>query len=602
MILRRLFFFNWGAGQTFRALRIVLTGGMMTLPDGRFAGAFAAALGAFPLFLSAPATAQIITREELSGISRPDEVQPPRLTIEGGIERSPCSLADPQYADIIVTLREVQFNGLKGASPEELEPAWKPFVGREQPVAILCEIRDAAATILRNKGYLAAAQVPTQRIADGTVVLEVLYGQISAVRARGDTAGAEVKLQQYLGRLSESEIFDRNEAERYLLLARDLPGYDVNLKLVPASDVPGTLIGEVTVRRQRVAFDVTVQNFGAEATGPLGAQARAQFFGLTGLGDATSLSYFTSSDFDEQQVFQLAHEFRPDASGLIVSGQLTYALTAPDLGLANAVGVPQADLEAQTLFANLSVSFPVKRTQGENVAITAGFDYVDQDVDFIAPLSRDRLRVGWLRLDYDSIDLARRAPRYRTAATIEVRQGMDILGASDVCLGPGCPVGQINPGRIDGSATSTVVRANGLAELSLSPMLALTLKPRAQVSLSGGLFGFEEFAAGNFTVGRGYAPGTIIGDSGVGLSTELRTSTLSVTKKLAAQPYAFFDIARIWNEAPDIDDDLASVGAGARLSFGRYSLDGFIAVPLKRAGLQAERGDVRVLFTLGTSF
>ena len=574
----------------------------MTITKSRIAGALATALGSGSLVLPASASAQIITREELSGVSRPDEIQPPRLNIDGGIERSPCALADPQYADVTVTVREVVFNGLKGATPEELEAAWKPFEGQENSVAVLCEIRDAAATILRNKGYLAATQVPTQRISDGKVSFEVLYGTISAVRARGETGGAERKLEQYLGRLSENEIFDRNEAERYLLLARDLPGYDVNLKLIPASDEPGTLIGEVSVRRKRTAFDFTIQNFGAEATGPLGAQARAQFFGLTGMGDATTLSYFASADFSEQHVIQAAHEFRPGGDGLTVAGQFTYAWTAPDLGTAAAVGALPADLQAETLFAGLSVSYPIKRSQGENFTLSAGFDYVNQDVDFIAPLSRDRLRVGWLKLDYDSIDLARRAPRYRTAATIEYRQGFDIFGASEVCLGPTCPQGRINPGRIDGSPTSSVIRANGLAELSLSRLLALTLKPRAQLSLSGGLFGFEEFAAGNFTVGRGYAPGTIIGDNGLGLTTELRTSTLEVKKGVGVQPYAFFDLAQVWNKEPDFDDDLASIGAGARVAFGgRFSLDGFVAVPMKRAGLQPERGDVRVLFTLTAS-
>lgn len=584
----------------------IALGGAMSKILSRAAGALAVLNAAGFLALnSAPANAQIVapTREELSGISRPNELQPPRLTLKGGIERSPCALADPQYADVKVTVREVVFNGLKGATTEELEPAWKPFEGVEQPVAILCEIRDAAATILRNKGYLAATQVPAQRISDGKVAFEVLYGSISAVRARGETRGAERKLEQYLGRLSDSEIFDRNEAERYLLLARDLPGYDVNLKLVPASDEPGTLIGEVTVRRKAMAFDVSVQNFGAEATGPVGAEARAQFYGLTGLGDATTLSYFASQDFPEQHVVQVGHEFRPGPDGLIIAGQFTYAWTAPDLGTAAAVGAAQVDLNAETLFAGLSISYPLKRTQGENITVSGGFDYVNQDVDFIVPLSRDRLRVGWLKVDYDSIDLARRAPRYRTAASLELRQGIDMFGASRVCVGPTCPQGQVNPGRIDGSPTSTVVRATGLLELSLSNLVALTLKPRAQASLSGGLFGFEEFAGGNFTVGRGYAPGTIIGDSGLGLTTELRTSTLSVTKDLGVQPYGFFDIAQIWNEAPDFDDDLASLGAGARVAFGgRYSLDGFVAVPLKRAGLQTERGDVRVLFTLTASY
>ncbi|NQX94596.1 MAG: hypothetical protein HRT64_06715 [Erythrobacter sp.] len=72
-----------------------------------------------------------------------------------------------------------------------------------------------------------------------------------------------------------------------------------------------------------------------------------------------------------------------------------------------------------------------------------------------------------------------------------------------MCVGRASPPGFVNPGLIDGSPSSTVVCANGVAELSLSRLQALSFKPRAQLSLSGGLFGFEEFAGGNFTAGRG---------------------------------------------------------------------------------------------------
>lgn len=580
----------------------------MTITKACLTGAFAVTLSSAIALSATQASAQTSaqiapTREELQGIAPTEQLPAPRLEIDGGIERSPCSLADPQFADVTVTIDDVVFNGLKGATPQELEPAWKPFEGQKHPVAVLCEIRDAAATILRGKGYLAATQVPTQRIEDGSVEFEVLYGRISAVRARGETRGAEGKLQQYLGRLAEDEIFDRNQAERALLLARDLPGYTVNLTLRPAGGAPGDLIGEVTVRRDKYALDFAVQNFGAEATGPFGGQIRAQFFGLTGLGDVTSLSYFTSSDFDEQQVFQASHEFRPGGSGLKVGGNVTYAITKPDIGTAAGLGVPVQDLEATTLFANLSASYPIKRTQGENFYVSGGFDFIDQDVDFIAPLSRDRIRVGWLKFDYDSIDLARRAPRYQASASLEYRQGFDIFGANSVCIGPLCPAGQINPGRLDGEPTSSVIRATGNLELAVTPKLAIAFKPRAQLSLSGGLFGFEEFSAGNFSVGRGYDPGTIIGDSGFAMTTEVRTSTLPSGDNLALQPYAFFDLAKIYNEAPDLDDDLYSVGVGTRVLFdGRYTLDTMVAVPLKRAGLQAERGAIRLLFTLTASF
>src|SRR5215213_7124523 len=138
------------------------------------------------LIFPAAATAQSIapTREELSRINQAPEQPRPTLNIVGGVERSPCPLADPRYADVKVTIREVQFNGLKGATPDEMRPAWSPLAGTEQPVSVLCEIRDAAATILRDKGYLAAVQVPTQRIENGVVTMETLYARITTIRAR----------------------------------------------------------------------------------------------------------------------------------------------------------------------------------------------------------------------------------------------------------------------------------------------------------------------------------------------------------------------------------------------------------------------------------
>ena len=133
------------------------------------------------------------TREELTRIARPPAESRPTLNIVGGVERSPCPLADPRFADVKVTISEVQFNGLKGATSEEMRSAWAPYAGTEQPVAVLCEIRDAAATLLRNKGYLAAVQVPTQRIENGVVRMETLFARVTTVRARGQTDGAEAK-------------------------------------------------------------------------------------------------------------------------------------------------------------------------------------------------------------------------------------------------------------------------------------------------------------------------------------------------------------------------------------------------------------------------
>src|SRR6185436_12846920 len=114
----------------------------------------------------------------------------------------PCPLADPAFAETRVTFSSVEFAGLPGVPPSALEPAWREFAGREQPVAALCEVRDRAATILRGMGFLAAVQVPPQRIdANGTVHMDVLAAKLVEVQLRGDAGNSERLIAAHLAHL-----------------------------------------------------------------------------------------------------------------------------------------------------------------------------------------------------------------------------------------------------------------------------------------------------------------------------------------------------------------------------------------------------------------
>ena len=527
--------------------------------------------------------------------------------MEGDIERSPCALADPAYGAIRITLSRADFNNLGPVPAADLEPIWRPLVGREQPVSVLCDIRDAAATHLRRLGYLAAVQVPAQRIEGGVVRLEVLYARLTAVRVRGNAGRNEGQVARYVRKLATGEVFNRIAAERYLLLARDLPGMDVRLALKPAGTGAGEMVGEISVRRRAVEADLVATNLAPSQTGPWGGQLRVQAHGLTGLGDHSFISYYSTPDVREQQVLQAGHDFAIGGEGLRLGGRVTQAWTKPQLG----AGIPPVD--AETFFANLELSFPFRRSQGSSIAGRAGFDLVNQRVQFnAAPLSRDRIRVAYARLDGDWQDMRGRGPggttAWRVAASIELRQGVDLFGASPNCLadpvqcaGPGA----VPPGIVNGSATATVVRLTGLAELRLSSRLTLAVQPRAQLA-SGNLLGFERFALGNYTVGRGFDPGVLTGDDGLAVTTELRHDALILGEglKLAAQPYVFLDAGWAWtrNLGPALANpaSLVSAGAGTRLILSdRARLDLGGAVALKAAG-PVQAGDVRLLLTLTT--
>jgi hemolysin activation/secretion protein len=473
----------------------------------------------------------------------------------------------------------------------------------------VCEIRDRAATMLRDAGYIAAVQVPQQRIANGIVKFQVLMAHLTAVRVRGEATGAETILAQYLNQLTKRPLFNRYEAERYLLLASDLPGYTVRLTLRPAGDgVPGDVVGDVTVQRLPAYVDFVVQNGGSHALGPWGGLARAQFFGLTGLGDRTSVSLYSTADLHEQQTIQLAHEMRLGPEGLSLAGAFTYAWARPT--------VPDARVLAKTLLGTVELGYPFVRRQAQTIRGSVGMDVINQDVRFDqVPLTRDRLRVGFIRLGVDAVATNYSNPAFSSAeppwhitGLLELRQGLHAFGATPDC-GPAAVnclgAGDVPPSRLEGQSDATVLRYTVLGEYRPIPNLTLALNARAQVAWKP-LLSFEQFAAGNYTAGRGYDPGALLGDSGLGTQAEIRFgSRVPVSaSQPAAEYYLFWDHAEVrHHDSPIViteHEHLNSIGGGARVNWDRFEADAALAIPLTRVGPLNEKPHPRFLISLTT--
>ena len=541
------------------------------------------------------------TREE---ITRPTVPEPPtqrHLEVEGGLPSAPCALAGPDFQSIHFVMTGAQFEGLEGLTPQQLAPAYAGYVGHDVPIATVCAIRDRASAIIRDAGYIAAVQVPEQRITGGAVRFRVIMAHLTQVRVRGNASGAESVLAGYLNQLAKKPLFNRFDAERYLLLASDLPGYTVRLTLRPAGTRPGEVIGDVTVQRLPAYADFVVQNGGSQALGPWGELLRAQIFGLTGFADRTSLSLYSTTDFKEQQTIQLAHEMRIGHEGLSLSGSFTYAWAKPTIAGANVL--------ARTLLANTELGYPFVRRQSETVRGAFGLDAINQRVELDGKsFSRDRLRVAYARMGIDAAGdhiansaFSSAVPPWHVFTTLELRQGIPGLGATDCSIAANCGLTTSRPA---GHPDATVLRWLLNSELRPSPKFTVALNVRAQYAWTP-LLSFEEFAAGNFTVGRGYDPGALLGDRGFGTQAELRYgSRIPISaRRPAIEAYAFWDHAGIHN----LDLALAgpakhldSVGAGARVNFDRFIVDAALAIPLSRAGPFYRKPPPRLLVTLTT--
>ncbi|WP_099186784.1 ShlB/FhaC/HecB family hemolysin secretion/activation protein [Sphingobium fuliginis] len=576
---------------------------------------------ALAMLLPMAATAQVAprapTREELTRgqLTGEASAQGSRLTVVGGVERAPCPLADPRYAGVAVDFADVRFEGLRVVDPAALEDSWREYAGREVPIATLCEVRDRAATMLRQMGYLAAVQVPPQRIEKGgTVRFDIFMARLVAIEVRGDAGNGERLIAAHMEALKGQPVFNVRDAERHLLLARDLPGYDVRLALRPAGTAPGEVVGEVQVVRQRVELDVNIQNYGSNAVGRFGGLARVRFNDMTGLGDSTLFSIFNTAQPSEQTVLQVGHSMALGNDGLRLSGDITYAWSKPGID-----GIP---LSSETMIATAALAYPLARRQVHTLLATGGLDIVNQDLRFgtatpKVPLSRDRLRVLFLRLEGELIDpdsivstlgYSGIEPRWRLGGMMEARQGLKGLGASDACGAAlvNCAFPRTPISQLDGDPSAFVLRASVQAEYRPTPRLTFTLSPRAQYS-SDVLLSYEQMSAGNYTVGRGYDPGIITGDSGVGIGAELRYGRITprAPGAIAFQPFIFFDAAWMWHHSANFagldPQKLYSAGGGLRATWDNHArLDLTLATPLRKAGFQTERGDTRLLLSLTT--
>ena len=579
----------------------------------------ALALGLGGLALpAAPAAAQAlpqITPPNRTDLIPPElrrEEQRPQLTIDGDFERPPCALDRAEFADIRFTVGGAQFNGLDRVAGLSLEEAVADYKGREVPVSVLCDIRAEANAILRRQGYLATVEIPEQSLADGVPDFNVVFGKLTSVRVRGDAGPSEKLVAGYLEKLTQSDVFNANEAERYLLLADDIPGLDVRLSLRPAAGgAPGDLVGEIAVLRSRGTLDLNVQNLGSRAIGRFGGVLRGEVYDLTGLGDRTTMAVFSTLDFTEQQTVQLGHDFRVGSEGLRIGGQVTWSTVNPSVGLAG------FNVESETWFASINASYPVLRSRKHSLFADIGFDYVDQDVQLnTVGLTRDRVRMVYARLAGDITDQQSvlRAggyspfePKFRLRYSAEVRQGLDVFSASPDCRPNllGCLLGGIvPPSRIEADPDPLVARFAAGVEYRPQPLVAFSLDTQAQIT-NDPLPAFEELAAGSFSIGRGFDPGAVLGDSGVLSAFEIRfgSQVPKVMNGFAFQPYLFNDLAFVWNEDPSRrpgnPDKLWSAGGGLRVSWGAGLQGDFsVAVPLDRPDLAVTGGDVRFQFSL----
>jgi len=545
--------------------------------------------------ISAPAFAQIAlpSREELDPARAAPIPAAPRGDLFDNIEKTPCPFAG---SDLKFTLKSVEFRGaVAGAialTPEELSPAYARELGTEVPVTAVCDIRDRVSAIYLRRGILASVAIPPQRINEGKVVFEVVEARIVGVEYHGDVGPAQRQVARYLDQLTGMAPFDLDVAQRYLLLASDIPGVQVQATLKPAPEGNGAVVLDIAVSRDPFDASAQVQNYGSKTIGRELGLARVDLNSFTPLGERTSLIAYWTLASDEQRVIQATEHFKLGGSGLAADFSGSWAWTRPGDAVA------PLELEGESFAGSARLTYPIVRHRRHNVNLGIGLDWIDQQVDFgggIATLTEDHLRVFFARLDGHWAPRSLSNHSAALTGSIEVRKGTTGLDASQY--------GEITASRFLGRPDAFVWRAEAQGGGRIAGPVVATAAISWQFTQDP-LLSYEEFSVGNLSVGRGYDPSAASGDRAIAASVELTTVPLPLFKGRAAwRPYAFYDTAELTNIGPGAGKlNLASAGLGVRAQITRrVSLDLAWAKPFDDPFGLGDEPPARVLVSLSAT-
>ncbi|KRA83622.1 hypothetical protein ASD76_06210 [Altererythrobacter sp. Root672] len=506
---------------------------------------------------AAPAAGQVAlpSRQELDPARAAPIPAAPRRDLFKGIEAAPCAFRD---SPLKVKLSAVEFRGATAGdlalSDEALASTYAEFIGQEMPLSVVCDIRDRAAALYLRKGVLASVVIPEQQITEGRLTLTVVEARIEAVNYHGDAGPSQKQVERFLNHLRGLAPFDLDVAQRYLLLASDVPGVTIQSVLKPSAAGDGALDLDIAIARDSLDGSVMTQNYGSKTVGRDLNLARVDLNSFTSLGERTSVIAYGTLAADEQRVLQVVERFFIGGNGLAADLSGAWSWTRPGDTLR------PLELEGESFAGSVRFTYPLIRHGRRNLNVGVGFDLIDQSVDFgggLATLTDDHLRVFFARLDghYAPASLADHS--FAMTGSLEVRQGIRGLGASSF--------GDPQASRYLAKPDATVFRAEGEVGARLAGPILGKIAATWQYT-DDPLLSYEEHGVGNLSIGRGYDPSVASGDRALAATIELSTVPLPLQGGRSAwRPYVFYDAAELTNLGFGAGKlNLASAGFGIR--------------------------------------
>ncbi|MEI9995550.1 MAG: ShlB/FhaC/HecB family hemolysin secretion/activation protein [Rhizomicrobium sp.] len=547
------------------------------------------------------AVAQVLPGAVQPGRDRTGPTAPPQPDFDFSIV-APHRSAVPRAVDEVhFKLTGLKLTGATTIPAEQFRPLYAGLIGKDVTLGDILDVADKIEAIYRARGYLLVrAYVPPQRVRDGVFTINIVEGHLGAVAVQGGDRRVKRLVRGYLRDAAAARPLTLPTMERGLLLTNDIPGITASGVLKPSPDTPGASDLIVDVQQPFMTGGLAVDDRGSRFSGIWTVSGDVEFNSLFG-ADQLAASVVSSPDSLEQIQGSLRYRTAIGDDGLI--GTLTGTVTHGEPGSTlSAFGVL-----TDSWAAGGRLTYPLIRSRRETLLLDGGFTVQDARVDVSGPVSHDQWRVIDLGGSYQRTDIFGNG---LWTSTFDAAQGLPIFGATpDTVINPVTHLEQPNPllSRVGGTTAFTKLTGYTRLLLPLGGNFSTAFSAQGQYAFNRLITG-EQIAFGGTLLGRGYDPGAITGDDGLGGSAELRYDFRFADSLVQGlEPYIYVDAAQAWYNGNDPslkDQNIQSVGGGFRFWLA-YNLTGALegartlhAVP----GSDAYRESTKILLDLAVRF
>ena len=482
-----------------------------------------------------------------------------------------------------ITIKRFEFTGNTVFSSDELTALVASYTDRPVALAEIYDAADAVATFYAEKGYtLSSVGVPAQRIADGTVRLEVVEGRLGAVRTEGNQSYTYEQVSDNLKSFNKDSVYRGDELEVALRQLNTLPGLSVQAVLSPG-DQYGTSDLLIKAQEKPSAAVITADNYGRKALGEYRGSLVLQLNNPAGLADQFQALLLQSSGR------QLQYGFLQYSLPLYVGGpRLAVSYSQAAIEQNAGLGI---NLDGSNRNVRAGLTWSLVRDAQNELSVGAGASYTNSSSDLAGiSISETEITLAEFIATYNRL--------YATGAVSQVTAGLTTNFQDENCTGVGAKCDQqLARFELDlqhlqpiGGGFDGYVRLNAVEALG-DPL------PSASKTIIGGPANV-----------RGFASAAATGDSGYFASTGVRYGIRAGEALL--QLRAFADHGYLRSETPTTspygrDEELTSAGLGLDVQITTHfnaKLDASHPIDEKNLTYTEGRDDVRLFGAVSVNF